>query len=218
MTQVFRRSADTWLRAIALAAILLVVVGVTSAWLYRNSDWMQDVGEAPWQPVPFSHRHHAGALQIDCLYCHYTAETDAKAGYPTGELCMTCHSQLWTEADMLRPVRETVAQGERIVWNKVTNVADFVFFNHAIHVQKGVGCTTCHGAIQTQALTHETHAYSMQWCVDCHRDPAPYLRPLDAVTDFRWRPDKDQRAIGTAFMKERNIHPDQLTHCYVCHR
>lgn len=218
MAQVFKPSADVWLRAILVTAALTVVSIVVGGWVYLHSDWLTDVGEPPWQPVPFSHRHHAGELEIDCRYCHYTVEQSAQATLPTAETCMTCHSKVWTEADMLRPVREAYAEGRPLVWNRVVDVPDFVYFNHAIHVDKGVGCTTCHGPIQEMALTYESHSYSMAWCLDCHRDPAPYVRPRDALTDLRWKPTEDQIAVNRRRLHAEGVTPETMTDCYTCHR
>ncbi|EKV31778.1 Molybdopterin oxidoreductase subunit protein [Caenispirillum salinarum AK4] len=219
MAQVFKPSADIILRAVILIIVIAVIVTVVSGWLYWHSGWLTDVAEAPEQPVPFSHRHHAGDLNIDCRYCHYTGEETAKAGLPTSETCMTCHSQLWTEAEALRPVRQAYTEGRPLWWQRVVDSPDFVYFNHAAHLDVGVGCTTCHGPVQEMALTYESHAYTMGWCLDCHRDPAPNLRPEGAVTAFDWRPRTGlSETERQALLEARDVHPERLTDCYTCHR
>lgn len=218
MAQVFGRSADTWLRAIALVVAVIVVATLVGGWMALHSPWTTEVGATPPQPVPFSHRHHAGELKIDCRYCHYTVETESVAGWPTSELCMTCHSQLWTEADMLEPLRTSFTTGEPLRWSRIVDLPEFVYFDHGVHVSNGVGCASCHGRIDTMAMTYQAEALTMSFCLDCHRDPAPHLRPLDAVTDMAWKPPENQDVIGRTFMEARDVHPDRLTDCYTCHR
>jgi hypothetical protein len=170
------------------------------------------------QPVPFSHRHHAGELGIDCRYCHSGVETSPRAGLPPTETCMTCHSQIWTNASMLEPVRKSLADGKPIQWTRVAKLPDYVFFRHDVHIAKGVGCETCHGRIDQMALTFRAKSFTMEFCLDCHRDPAPNLRPKDHITDMTWKPPADARAKGEAIAAHEGIRVSELTHCYVCHR
>lgn len=218
MAQVFGKSADTWLRTIALVVAVIACATLVGGWMALHSPWVTEVGQVPPQPVPFSHRHHAGELQIDCRYCHYTVETEDVAGWPTSELCMTCHSQLWTEADMLEPLRTSFTTGAPLRWSRIVDLPEFVYFDHGVHVSNGVGCASCHGRVDTMAMTYQAKALTMSFCLDCHRDPAPHLRPRDAVTDMAWMPPENQDVIGRTFMKARGIHPDRLTDCYTCHR
>ena len=221
MPQIFTATADTRLRAL----MLLVGAGVVGLVLfiggYLDSSYATLVGWTQAQPVPFSHRHHAGELGIDCRYCHTTAETSAEAGLPPTETCMTCHSQLWTGAPVLEPVRQSMASGEPIRWNRVASVADYVFFNHAIHVDRGVPCVECHGRIDRMPLTWRAEEFQMSWCLECHRDPGPRLRPPEMVTRMDWSGwgDEPWHALyGAQAIERYGIEPDRLDSCDICHR
>jgi hypothetical protein len=218
MSQLFPPSADIWFR-VALIAILAVLVGgpLLAMGLVR-SDWWQDVNVAPAQPVPFSHQHHVAGLGIDCRYCHTSVETTASAGLPPTHTCMTCHSQIWTEAPMLAPVRDSLATGKPLHWARVTDLPDFVFFNHSVHIRNGVGCETCHGRIDRMPLVHQAHEFTMMFCVSCHRDPGPHLRPQDAVFEMGWKPPEDPRRYGERMLKAYHIDATHLDDCYTCHR
>jgi len=171
------------------------------------------------QPVQFSHKHHVGDDGIDCRYCHTGVEVSAVAGIPPTKTCMNCHSVLFNTAGYLEPVRESYRTDKSIEWVKVHRLADFVYFNHGIHVSKGVGCTTCHGQIDQMPLVFQANTLLMQWCLDCHRDPAPNLRPMDKVFAMDWRPGPDQEEQGKQFMLERKIRSTvELTNCSTCHR
>jgi len=172
------------------------------------------------QPVPFSHQHHVAGLGIDCRYCHTTVETSAFAGLPPTTTCMTCHSQLWTDAPMLAPVRESLATGKPLVWQRVNQVPDFVFFNHSIHVQKGIGCSTCHGRVDEMPLTWKAHSLYMRWCLDCHEAPEKHLRPKDEILNMQWTEPKGQAQRGRALFAEYGLNPhrlEQLKDCGICH-
>ncbi|MGE5506446.1 MAG: cytochrome c3 family protein [Actinomycetota bacterium] len=216
--QTFPPSADTWLRLVVLAALLALVLGGAAVAGLIHSDWLDDTTLPPPQPVPFSHRHHAGALGLDCRYCHTSVETSSEAGLPPTHICMTCHSQLFTGQEMLAPVRHSLASGIPIPWRRVAKLPGYVYFNHSIHVAKGVGCADCHGRIDRMAATFKAHAFKMQWCLGCHRDPGPHLRPLDKVTDMDWQPPPDQDQEGRRLVAERHIEPHRITDCYTCHR
>ena len=219
MAQIFSPTADTWLRAVLLALIAGTVALLFVAGAVARSQYVTDVARTPQQPVPFSHKHHAGELGLDCRYCHTSVETSANAGFPATHVCMTCHSQIWTEAPMLAPVRQSLAQDRSLVWQRVAHVPDYVYFRHDIHIAKGVSCFECHGRIDKMPLTYRAKAFEMSFCTSCHRDPAPHLRPHDAVYDPNWTPPADRRALGETLMKQNHIHgPAELTHCYVCHR
>jgi hypothetical protein len=170
------------------------------------------------QPVPFSHQHHVGGLGIDCRYCHTSVEHSSFAGLPPTETCMTCHSQLYTQAPLLAPVRESLAADAPLRWNRVNYVPDFVYFNHGIHVSQGVGCSTCHGRVDAMPLMWQAHSLFMKWCLDCHRDPAAYVRPRREVFNMEWQPPPDQRAQGLKLVKEYHVNTTQLTDCSMCHR
>ena len=218
MPQVFPRSADGIARfvlwGLACAAILLSVGGTA----LLRSGFLTGVGQAVAQPVPFSHKHHVGQLGLDCRYCHNGVETSSSAGLPATEVCMTCHSQLFTDAGMLAPVRASLASGKPLHWQRVNSVPDFVYFNHSIHVAKGVACETCHGAVDDMPLTARAEPLSMEWCLGCHRNPEPNLRPPQDVFLMHWKPPSDIGEIRRRLMSVLGIHPETMTDCYVCHR
>jgi hypothetical protein len=217
--QIFARTADTWLRAVALGALALAIVFFLVAFALARSQYRDVVARTPLQPVPFSHKHHAGDLGIDCRYCHTTVETSANAGFPASHVCMTCHSQLWTNAEMLAPVRESLAENRPIDWHRVARVPDYVYFRHDIHIAKGIACLECHGRIDQMPLTYRAKAFEMKFCLDCHRDSAPHLRPRDQVYNFEWKPPADHAALGRKLMAIYHIKsPAELTSCGTCHR
>jgi hypothetical protein len=216
MPQFFPRAANSIVRlllfglVIAVALTLwLLATGVQSPYQTR-----EDVPRQ--QPVPFSHEHHVGGLGIECRYCHTTVETSSFAGIPATKVCMNCHSQMWAVARILEPVRESYRSGRSIEWNRVNDLPDFVYFNHAIHVNKGFGCETCHGRVDQMPLTWQARSLQMNWCLDCHRNPAPRIRPCEQVTNLAWKPDRDPAEIGRDLVAANHISPP--THCSGCHR
>ncbi|HWL69544.1 MAG TPA: cytochrome c3 family protein [Geminicoccus sp.] len=220
MAQIFTASADTRLRAAVLIAGLAVLAGGLFLGGYAESGYMTMVGWVRDQPVPFSHEHHVGGLGIDCRYCHTGVETSAQAGLPPTHVCMNCHSQIWAGAPMLEPVRQSLATGRPIPWQRVARVPDYVYFNHAIHIDRGVPCVTCHGRVDRMPLLARARPFQMSWCLDCHRDPAPNLRPPDQVTRMDWSDwdPKAHEAYGQAMVKAHGIEPAKLDDCNVCHR
>lgn len=218
MPQIFSPTADTWLRLAVLGSLAAVSGGLVGAIGVARSAYITSTHQVPHQPVPFSHRHHAGELGIDCRYCHADVEKGPKAGLPPTATCMTCHSQIWTNASMLEPVRRSLANRKPLRWVRVAKLPDYVFFRHDVHIAKGVGCVTCHGRIDTMPLTYRDKAFTMQFCIDCHRDPVPHLRPADHITDMTWTPAGGARAEGKAIAAHVGIRLGELTHCYVCHR
>jgi len=178
---------------------------------------MQDV--VVEQTVPFSHLHHVQGLGIDCRYCHTTAAESSFAGMPATKTCMTCHSQIWTNAPMLKPVRESWKSGTPLHWNRVHNLPDYVYFNHQAHVTHGVGCVTCHGQVDQMPLIRQASPLTMSWCLDCHRDPAKNLRPRDEVFNTKYQPPADQRSFGELLVKQYHVRsPQALSDCSTCHR
>ena len=218
MAQIFSPAADTWLRLFMLGSLTLFAGGTVGIVGFARSGYVTSTDFRPRQPVPFSHRHHSGELGIDCRYCHSGVETGPQAGLPPTTTCMTCHSQIWTNASMLAPIRQSLTNDKTIVWTRVAKLPDYVFFRHDIHIAKGVGCESCHGRIDTMALTYRAKSFTMQFCLDCHRDPAPNLRPRDRITDMNWKPPADARVAGEAIVAHEHIRVGELTHCYVCHR
>jgi hypothetical protein len=171
------------------------------------------------QPVPFSHEHHVGGLGLDCRYCHTTVETSSFANIPPTKTCMNCHSQIWSTSPTLEPVRASFRTGNSIPWTRVHDLPDFVYFNHSIHVNKGVGCESCHGRVDQMPLTWQESSLQMDWCLDCHRNPEKVLRPRANITTMGYHPAGNQEEIGRRLMKENNIQSTRvLTSCSTCHR
>ena len=218
MVQIFSPVADTWLRLFLIGGLSLAGGSIVAAVGFARSAYMTETDIRPHQPVPFSHRHHVGELGIDCRACHTSVADSARAGLPPTHTCMTCHSQIWTSASMLAPVRESLAQDKSLNWNRVAVLPEYVYFRHDIHIHKGVGCVECHGRIDKMALTERAVPLTMQFCLECHRDPAPRLRPADQVTNMEWKPNGDPTVQGHALLKQYGIRVGQLTYCFVCHR
>ncbi len=229
MTQVFPRWFDTLARAGIVGAVLLIPVTAGGLAIFYQSDYVTGAKTAYEQPVPFSHAHHTGQLGIDCRYCHKTSETSAFAGMPSTETCMNCHQQIWVGAETLAPVRESWKTGEPLRWQRVHNLPKYVYFHHGAHISKGVGCVECHGRVDRMALTYQEKPLTMGWCLDCHRDPAPHLRPKSEVYNLTWTPkDATDPATGSKIdsaelarwlKKDYDIDaPRKLTSCSTCHR
>lgn len=217
MAQLFRRRSNSIARA-TLAAIVILLCA--AGWVLHAVYW------SPWttremmpleQPIPFSHKHHVYGLGIDCRYCHTTVEKSAFAGIPPTETCMTCHSQVWKDAPILAPARDSLARDERLRWNRVNDTPDFVFFDHSIHVNHGIGCVTCHGQLDKMPLTWQSHSLYMKWCLDCHRQPEKFIRPREEVFNLDWIA-TNQIALGNELVKKYDVHTQQLTDCSMCHR
>ncbi|MBO0738157.1 MAG: cytochrome c3 family protein [Alphaproteobacteria bacterium] len=197
------------------AGVLILLLGLI--WVVPVMGYNTHVGYTPPQPVPFSHKHHVSGLGLDCRYCHTTVEISENAGMPSTHTCMTCHSQIWTNAEMLAPVRQSLAADQPLRWSRVYTLPDYVYFDHSIHIAKGVGCTECHGPIGDMPLTRKASTLHMSWCLSCHRDPAPHLRPLDQVFNPQWRR-TSKTPSGEQLMTAYHIHPETLSDCGVCHR
>jgi formamidopyrimidine-DNA glycosylase len=215
LAQLFDPRIGFYLRLFALAVIAATVAAI-AAWR-AGTDYHHGLRQSADQPVPFSHRHHVGDDGIDCRYCHASVETSAFAGIPAVSTCMSCHSQLFTSQAALRPLLESMRSAVPLHWERLNNLPDFVYFNHSIHVAKGVGCASCHGLIDTMPLTARTAPLEMQWCLACHRNPEHYLRPKDQVFNLRWR-SADQAALGTQLLHDYRIDKRRLADCSVCHR
>jgi hypothetical protein len=170
-------------------------------------------------PVPFSHAHHVGGLGIDCRYCHTTVESSSFANIPPTKTCMNCHSQIWSASPTLEPVRASFRTGASIRWTRVYDLPDFVYFNHSIHIAKGIGCESCHGRVDRMPLTWQAVSLQMEWCLDCHRQPEKYVRPRESITAMGYQPAGDQEEIGQRLVKEYQIQDARtLTSCNTCHR
>lgn len=215
MTQIFHPRFGLFVK-LALLALLVLASAAVLAWRGLTNE-PHRVGEAVEQPVPFSHKHHVRDDGIDCRYCHASVETSAFAGIPPISTCMTCHSQLYTDQAVLAPVVRSWRSGVALHWQRVHQLPDFVYFDHSIHVAKGVGCESCHGRVDRMALTMRTQPLSMQWCLDCHRAPQNYLRPREQEFSMGWHAE-DQQKLGLALLKRYRIDTRRLTDCSVCHR
>ena len=219
MPQIFHPSLNTIAKVILFGGVfILAAVWVILIFLFR-SPFATGVNTPVEQPVPFSHEHHVGGLGLDCRYCHVSVEKSSFADLPPTETCMTCHSQIWNNAPMLEPVRESFKTGQPLQWNRVNNLPDYVYFNHSIHIAKGVGCETCHGRMDKMPLTSKANTFYMDWCLNCHRHPENYIRPKDQVFTMGYQPATDQVTLGKQLVKEYNILPgSRLDDCYICHR
>lgn len=215
MAQIFHPRFGLYVKLGLLGLVVMLACGIL-AWRAVTAE-PHGIGDAVEQPVPFSHKHHIGDLGIDCRYCHSSVETDAFAGIPPISTCMTCHSQLYTDQATLKPVVDSWRSGVALRWQRVHQLPDFVYFNHSIHVAKGVGCVSCHGRVDRMPLTSRTQSLSMKWCLGCHRAPEKFLRPRDQVFAMDWQP-ADQRKLGLALVSKYHIDKRRLTDCSICHR
>src|ERR1043166_1934017 len=211
MPQIFHPSTNTFSRVTIFGAVIVIVVLAFVGGSLQRSSYTTEVGTPREQPVPFSHRHHVGGIGIDCRYCHTSVEDSAFAGIPPTKTCMNCHSQIWLNASYLEPVRESFRTNRSIEWIRVHDLPDFVYFNHSIHVKKGMGCETCHGRIDTMASLYQVNSLQMEWCINCHRNPEQYLRPREFVTQMGYVPAGDQLEIGRRLVSEYKI--QSVTSC-----
>ncbi len=202
MAQVFDRSSNALARfSLVLTGVIVIALGVTLDQLQR-SPWVTRQGQRPDQPVPFSHKHHVEGLGLQCQYCHTQVEKAAYAGIPPTKTCINCHAQIWTNADLLEPVRQSWATGASIQWIRVHDLPDYVYFNHEIHVNKGIGCASCHGRVDEMPLMYQQNTLQMEWCLNCHRNPAVNLRPTSEIYNMAWAgPSNDKPVWCTSTIK-----------------
>ena len=215
MGLIFPKSADRIVR-ISAAALIVVGAGVAVLAGYLALPKHADTGYMPAQPVPYSHKLHAGNLGVDCRYCHFTVENSAYAAIPATEVCMNCHARVRPQSPLLTRIRESYATGQPVEWVKVHRLADYVYFNHQAHVKAGVSCVSCHGRVDRMIEVSQVHELTMAWCLACHRDPAPNLRPAGLVTQLDWKPDRDPVEIGREIIQAKRIAPP--VNCSGCHR
>jgi hypothetical protein len=216
MPQIFQRSANT-LSKVSLFGVLALVVGlILLAIVLGSSSYVTRAHEYVEQPIQFSHLHHVTDDGIDCRYCHTSVETSPFAGIPPTKTCMNCHSQLFNTEPILEPVRASFREDRPLRWIRVHDLPDFVYFNHSIHVKKGVGCETCHGRIDQMPLTLQENSLQMEWCLNCHRNPERYVRPRSEITTMGYRPPVPQSVLGPQLVKAYGI--QSLTTCSTCHR
>src|SRR5579871_1310516 len=232
MAQIFHRSTNTLSKLSIFGAVFFLAGLGGIASLVIRSGFYTQIYVAREQPIPFSHKHHAGGLGIDCRYCHTSVETSSFAGIPPTKTCMNCHSQIWTNAKLLEPVRASYRSGESLQWTRVNALPDFVYFNHSIHVTKGVGCNTCHGPVDQMPLMYQAQSLQMEWCLSCHRAPQNNLRPRDQVFNMRYQQPSgtnpvevdgksytDQASLGADLVKKYKVRSVMdITSCSTCHR
>jgi hypothetical protein len=202
---------------VAIATAAFGGFGVLAApMIWVRTPWARNQWNVVDQPVEFDHRHHVRDDGIDCRYCHNTVDRAATAGIPSTDKCMGCHAQVWSRSPMLEVVRRSYFSGAPIPWNRVTQVPGFVYFNHAIHVSSGFGCVTCHGRVDEMAAVYQVATLTMGFCLDCHRSPERFIRPLDQITNMGWSAGDRQIELGRELCRERGIR--SLTTCTTCHR
>ena len=215
-----RQLFPTWSNSLFRFAIGLAVTGIVGIpvllMLWARTPYATGQRAEIAQPIKFDHRHHVRDDGISCEYCHSGVRRSAYAGIPAVSVCMGCHAQIWTSSPELTALRDVWFRKTPVEWIRVNNLPRHVFFNHSIHVAKGVGCVTCHGRVDEMESVVQEHSLLMQWCLDCHRHPQDFLRPVDKVTDMEWIPDRPQAELGRAVQAELNVHP--TTDCTGCHR
>ena len=216
MAQIFRPSTNTFARLSIFGAVFLLAALAWGVLAVNRSPYVTEAGVVRRQPVPFSHKHHVSGIGIDCRYCHTSVEESAVAGMPPTKTCMNCHAQLWAESPMLEPVRTSLRTDTSLAWVRVHDLPDFVYFDHSIHVQKGIGCVTCHGRVDEMPLMWRQQSLLMEWCLECHREPERFVRPRAIVFSMDWKPSEDQLTLGRKLVQEYHI--AKLTSCSVCHR
>ena len=230
--QIFHRSANVISRASIYAGIFALAGVLWFCINFQRSPYVTYAMVVRPQPVPFSHEHHVAAIGIDCRYCHTSVETSGFAGIPPTKTCMNCHSQIWTNASLLEPVRESFRTGKSLVWNRVNDLPDFVYFDHSIHISKGVGCNTCHGPVDRMPMMFNYNSLQMEWCIGCHRAPEKELRPREQVFNMRYQqptsdlpvvvdgtPFTDQLSLGKYLVGKYHLRSVMdITSCSTCHR
>jgi hypothetical protein len=216
MPALFSPRADLVLRTALGVAALLVIGTPTLLMAWVRTPQVTGQHNPIEQPVVFDHRHHVADAGIDCRYCHDSVERSRYAGVPASSLCMNCHGQVWNDSPLLAPVRRSYFENKPILWNRVHRLPGYVYFDHSIHLKKGVGCVTCHGRVDEMAGVYQEAPLTMGWCLDCHRAPESHLRPHDKITSMDWQPAGDALAAGRAIALENDV--QHLTHCSTCHR
>ena len=216
MAQIFHRSTNTFSKVSIFGAVFIIAATLWLIYEINRSPYVTEAGVVRDQPVPFSHKHHVQGLGLDCRYCHTSVENSSFAGIPPTKTCMNCHSQIWADSPTLEPVRASFRTDKSIEWIRVNDLAEFVYFNHSIHVKKGFGCQTCHGPVDQMPLTWREKSLQMEWCLECHRQPEKFIRPRAEVFNMGWQPPDDQLTLGAHLVKEYKVR--KLTDCSACHR
>lgn len=217
MPQIFHPSFNTASKVSIFGAVFMLAGAGAVAYAYVRSGYFTNAGIIRDQPIPFSHQQHVGALGIDCRYCHTSVENSGYAGMPSTSTCMNCHQQIWVGSELLAPVRQSYEKDKPIEWSRVHRLPDHVYFDHSVHVAKGIGCSNCHGAIDQMQLVRQHGSLLMEWCLDCHRQPEKHVRPRDRVFDMEWNPTaSEQKSLSERLKQEYDLR--SLIHCSTCHR
>ena len=219
MSQIFKRSSNALAKASLIGVIALLALGGWIVGLLMRSGYVTGQNAYIDQPIQFSHAHHAGGMGIDCRYCHTTVEKSTFANIPPTKTCMNCHSQIWTQAPILEPVRASFRDNTPLEWTRVNDLPDFVYFNHQVHVAKGVGCATCHGRVDQMPLMLQAQSLQMEWCLACHRAPEKFLRPREEVFNMAYEAPANQLELGNRLKQQYGIASvEHMTSCSTCHR
>lgn len=218
MAQLFHPLSNAYSRASIIAAVIGIPLVATIWWILYSSSYVTEVNVVRHQPVPFSHEHHVSGLGIDCRYCHLSVEQSSFAGLPPTQVCMGCHAQIWKDSPMLEPVRSSLRKGQPLEWTRVNDLPDFVYFDHSIHIAKGVGCESCHGEVNQMPLMRKAKTLQMEFCLDCHRQPELQVRRREDVYHFGRDVQPVSASEGLELVHKRGIVTEQLTNCFVCHR
>ena len=218
MAQIFHPSSNALAKGTIFGGVFILAGIAWAGSVVVRSSYVTNVNAVRDQPVPFSHDHHVGGLGIDCRYCHTTVETSAYAGMPSTEICMGCHSQVWKDSPLLAPVRESYRTGQPLAWTRVHDVPDFVYFDHSIHIAKGIGCESCHGRVDRMPLMRKAATMHMEWCLECHLDPVKAVRPRESLYQFGG--DKSEKASVSheELLTLYDVKTHQLGDCVICHR
>ena len=222
MPQIFHHSTNGLAKTTIFGAVFILVAALWVGAEISRSSWNTGQFVEIEQPVQFSHRHHVSDDGIDCRYCHTSVETSASAGIPSTAVCMNCHKQIWADSPYLEKVRTSFRTGQPLEWRRVHDLPDYAYFNHSIHVKKGVGCSTCHGRVDEMAVVSQAATLQMEWCLECHRAPERFVRDSDKIFDMEWRAENttaDELQHGRELLKANKIQPAKiLTSCSTCHR
>jgi hypothetical protein len=218
MAQIFHRSFNV-ISIVSIWGFVFILAGLGwAASVFVRSSYVTNAGVARTQPIQFSHAHHVSGLGIDCRYCHTSVEDSSFAGIPPTKTCMNCHSQIWTGSPILEPVRESYRRDKALEWDRVHRLADFVYFDHSIHVARGVGCSTCHGRVDQMQAIYQKGTLLMEWCLECHRQPEQYVRPRDEVFNMAYDPGTEAEQLKTGQELVKKNHIRSLIECSTCHR
>ncbi|MGZ3744855.1 MAG: cytochrome c3 family protein [Pseudobdellovibrionaceae bacterium] len=213
----FSPASNLYAKIILIGVLLLLAAGGAIAIGAVHSPYLNGAGEPVSQPIEFSHQHHVQGLGLDCRYCHVSVEKSAHADYPDTATCITCHSQIWTKAPLLQPVRDSFQNKSPLRWIQIHQLPDFVYFDHSAHLHGGIGCVTCHGVVSKMPALTQVHTFFMKDCLDCHQHPEKFIRPREELFNENWK-SEDQISLGSQLIKNYQVRPPSLINCSGCHR